>query len=150
MNHDIQLRIAPVAVRAGEAALLTYTIADGAGKPVTDMEPYLAAMGHLFAVSADGETVIHTHTVRGVAPGSYDAAMLAVMQAGHDVVVTPEMVSPRGPTFTFKPTFPRPGQYKVWAQFSHQGRVVTAPFVVVVAPAVVAPAVVAPAAAPNR
>src|SRR5258708_21629135 len=58
MNHNVTLAVAPAVLRAGETALLTYTIADAAGKPVTDMEPYLGAMGHMFAVSQDGGTAI--------------------------------------------------------------------------------------------
>lgn len=70
--------------------------------PARGLEQYLGAWGHLIAASADLVDVIHTH---------------------------PFIVSGGG-KMQFNVTFPRPGGYKVWAQFQRQGKVNTAEFTV--------------------
>ncbi len=71
--------------------------------PITDLEPYLGASGHLLIVNQDVTTAIHAH---------------------------PEGATSSGPVVTFAPVFPAPGRYKVWAQFQRKGAVVTAAFVI--------------------
>lgn len=73
--------------------------------PVTDLEPFLGAMGHLIIVSADGKHFVHSHPVehRNRRPE-------------------------RGPAISFQCRFPTDGIYKAWAQFQHAGRVLTVPF----------------------
>ena len=109
-------------LRALAPTVLSYTLSR-AGKPLTNMTPYLAAMGHMMAVSADGENAVHTHAVH----------------AGSDprtgLEVTPQMATPTGPTQSFKLEVPTSGLYKVWAQFGVDGRIITVPFVFDVAPA---------------
>ena len=73
------------------------------GLPVTDLEPYLGAPGHLLVVNQDATAAMHAH---------------------------PDGVSAKGPTVTFGPVFPAPGRYKMWAQFQRRGEVVTAAFVI--------------------
>lgn len=101
--------------QAGKQALLSYTLSKN-GKPVTNMTPYLAAMGHIMAISQDGKSAVHTHTV----------------SSGNDpvtgLVVTPEMSTDKGPTQSFKLELPTGGLYRVWAQFGVNGRIVTVPF----------------------
>jgi len=128
----VQLTVRPGAMRAGKQTLLTYTLSDLSGHPRTDMQPILGVMGHLIALRDDAQTFVHTHTLHGVQPGSYGAAMLAMMQAGQPEVVpvTPGMVTENGPCFTFKLTPPKPGRYRLWAQFQRQNRWLTVPFTV--------------------
>jgi hypothetical protein len=82
------------------------------GKPVTDLEPYLGALGHLIVVSEDRSRFVHSHPL-GAAP-----------TAG----------APAGPDVTFSALFPAPGRYKAWVQLQRGGRVLTAPFVFDVVP----------------
>ena len=98
------------------------------------MQPIFGVMGHLIAIREDAQAVIHTHALHGVVPGSYGAAMLAMLQAGQQeaVPVTPEMVTENGPCFTFKLTLPQPGRYRLWAQFQRRNRWLTVPFTVLV------------------
>jgi len=128
----IRLKVRSGAMRAGRQSLLTYTLTDPSGHPRTDMQPILGVMGHLIALRDDTQTLVHTHALHGVQPGSYGAAMLAMMQAGQPEVVpiTPEMVTQSGPCFTFKLTPPKPGRYKLWAQFQRQNQWLTVPFTV--------------------
>ena len=128
----VRLAVRPGSVRAGHQAVLTYTLTDGAGRPRTDMQPILGVMGHLIAVREDWRTLVHTHALHGVGAGSYSASLLALRQAGQNepIPVTPAMVTPTGPCFTFKLTLPLPGRYRVWAQFQRKNRWLTVPFTV--------------------
>jgi hypothetical protein len=74
------------------------------GKPVTDLEPYLGAMGHLVIVSEDRATFIHSH------PLEHSATADSIVQFGM--------------------MFAKTGRYKAWGQFQRHGRVLTVPFVV--------------------
>jgi YHS domain-containing protein len=129
-EYRIELAVQPEPLRMERATLLTYTIRDRQGRPVRDMQPFIGAMGHLFAVSADGREVVHTHALQGTseAGGPLPGAM-----GGDHLHVTPRMVTERGPSFTFKFTPPTGGLYKLWAQFMRQNRVVTVPFTLPVA-----------------
>lgn len=130
----VRLAIRPGQMTAGRQGLLTYTLTDKAGRPRTDMQLILGVMGHLIALRTDRQTIIHTHALHGVQSGSYGAAMLAMMQAGQQetVPVTPEMVTLTGPALTFKLTLPKPGLYKLWAQFQRKNQWLTVPFTVLV------------------
>jgi plastocyanin len=100
---------------AGRQSLLTYTLSRN-GQPVTDMTPYLGAMGHLMAISQSGRQAVHTHAVStGTDPRT-------------GLSVTPEMSTAAGPTQTFKLQLPTGGLYRVWAQFGIGGKILTVPF----------------------
>lgn len=93
--------------RAGKPATLRFTVRDAAtGAPVTDLEPYLGATGHLLVVNTDVTDAIHAHP-EGATIGS-------------------------GPDVVFAPVLPAAGMYKMWVQFQRRGAVVTVPFVVAV------------------
>lgn len=128
----IALLCRPLPWKAGRQTLLTYTFADMLGHPRTDMQPILGVMGHLIALREDGKTIVHTHALHGVQSGSYGAAMLAMMQAGQPetVPVTPDRVTQTGPALSFKLTLPKPGRYKLWAQFQRVNQWLTVPFTV--------------------
>ena len=128
----VRITLRPGSLRARHQTLLTYVLTNSAGRPRTDMQPILGVMGHLIALRNDTQTIVHTHALHGVQSGSYGAAMLAMMQAGQPeaVPVTPEMVTETGPAFTFKLTLPKPGLYKLWAQFQRRNRWLTVPFTV--------------------
>jgi len=127
-DMQVALQRQPGALKAGDTALFTYRFRDTTtNKPVTDMQPFIGAMGHLMILRKDKSKLIHTHVVGGVQSGSYQAAMLTMLQAGHDLVVTPDMATPTGPAFTFKFTLPAAGEYMTWAQFMRHNKVVTVP-----------------------
>jgi len=92
---------------AGREQLITFDLSDAAtGAPVTDLEPFLGASGHLLIASADLEAVAHSHPVAGLSSGQ------------------------SGPTVVFQHLFPREGMYRMWAQFQRRGKVLTASFTV--------------------
>jgi len=92
----------------GKSTMLTFKLTDSADKPITDLEPYLGAFGHLMIIHQDGQTVVHSHPAE-------DEAGLAASKRGN---------------VAFNARFPKPGIYKAWGQFQRGGQVVTIPFVV--------------------
>lgn len=95
--------------RPGGEARITFDLLDLAGRPVTDLETYLGALGHLVVLSEDGGEYVHAHPLE-----SRDATDGRVAFAAH---------------------FAGQGLYKGWAQFQRSGRVLTVPFVLRVEPA---------------
>ena len=91
----------------GRSSELTLTVSrDGA--PVTDLQPYLAAYGHLVALRAGDLAYLHVHPAG--APG--------------------DGVTPAGPGITFYATAPTAGDYRLYLDFQHNGVVRTAEFTV--------------------
>ncbi|WP_462412756.1 hypothetical protein [Neobacillus sp. Marseille-QA0830] len=83
---------------------MTFTIRNAkTKKPLKNLQPYLGAMGHTVAISADAEKYLHIH---------------------------PMTTEGNGPKVTFMTIFPEKGLYKIWGQFKHDGKVFTVPFVV--------------------
>jgi hypothetical protein len=100
----LRIRMTPPSPQPRRETLISFDVSDAkTGQPITDLEPYLGASGHLLVVSEDLRTAIHGH---------------------------PEGKLSAGPVVTFGPTFPLPGRYKMWVQFQRKGQVVTAPFVI--------------------
>lgn len=95
-------------IPVGKSTGLLFKLTDTAtGQPLTDLEPYLGAYGHLMIIHQDGQTVVHSHPAE-------DEAGLAASRKG---------------SVLFSARFPKPGVYKAWGQFQRGGRVITIPFV---------------------
>jgi hypothetical protein len=89
---------------AGMTLHMTFTINDAkTNQPINDLQPYLGAMGHTVAMTADAEKYLHIH---------------------------PMTTAGNGPRVIFMTIFPEKGIYKIWGQFQHDGKVFTVPFVV--------------------
>ena len=109
-GYTVSLAAPPV--RSLVTAQLAFRV-ERDGQPVTDLQPYLGTLGHLIVISADRKHFVHSHPLPPpAAAGEAPAA---------------------GPTVTFSALFPSPGRYKAWGQFQHDGRVITADFVLDVA-----------------
>lgn len=87
------------------------------GLPVTDLQPYLDAYGHLVALRGGDLAYLHVHPEGE--PGD-----------GH---------TPAGPRVTFAIEVPTPGRYRLYLDFQHGDRVHTAEFVVDARPGASAP-----------
>ncbi|MFB7517696.1 hypothetical protein [Streptomyces sp. NPDC056144] len=85
----------------GKAGELRLTVSK-AGKPVTDLEPYLGAYGHLVALRDGDLAYLHVHPNEG-GPG---------------------------PDVSFTATAPSAGTYRLFLDFQHEGKVRTAAFTV--------------------
>ncbi len=98
-GYQVELTGSP---QAGGPSEVTLTVRRG-GQPVTDLEPYLGALGHLVAIRAADLAYLHVHPIEGrVGPGQVAFAVEA----------------------------PSPGTYRLFFDFSHDGTVRTAPFTV--------------------
>lgn len=112
----------------GRPSELTLTVSKD-GVPVTDLQPYLAAYGHLVALRAGDLAYLHVHPAGEPGDG----------------------VTPAGPGITFDATAPSAGNYRLFLDFRHAGVVRTAEFTVLAGPAQVsAPAVTGTGAAPGQ
>ncbi|MFC5471064.1 hypothetical protein ACFPPD_20450 [Cohnella suwonensis] len=90
--------------KAGKETKLTYHLTDEkTGKPVTDLEPVLGAIGHVVILDEGAERYLHVH---------------------------PVVEDAKGPDAEFMTTFPVAGLYKIWGQFKRDGKEFTVPFVV--------------------
>ena len=104
----------------GQASPVTLTVSKD-GAPVSDLEPYLAAYGHLVALREGDLAYLHVHPDGEPGDGS----------------------TPAGPQIEFVAEVPSAGSYRLFLDFQHGGVVRTAEFTVPTGPAV------ADAAAPN-
>ncbi|MGY1619852.1 heavy metal translocating P-type ATPase [Geodermatophilus sp. SYSU D00691] len=105
------------AASVGGGSDLHFTLTDAAtGRPVDDLQPYLAAAGHVVVMRADGQTFAHEHAE-------------VTDAAGRPVFALPGTTF--GPELEVHAEFPTAGVYQLWAQFRlADGDVVTAPFTV--------------------
>jgi hypothetical protein len=85
----------------GRTSTLTLDVSR-AGAPVTDLEPYLGAYGHLVALRTGDLAYLHVHPESG----------------------------PAGPRVTFRAEVPTAGTYRLYLDFQHSGTVRTAEFTV--------------------
>ncbi|MGN9837580.1 hypothetical protein ACTMTI_05610 [Nonomuraea sp. H19] len=84
----------------GQSSKLTLTVSKG-GVPVKDLQPYLGAYGHLVALRAGDLAYLHVH---------------------------PEDSKKAGPEITFYAEVPSGGDYRLFLDFQHEGKVRTASF----------------------
>jgi Cu+-exporting ATPase len=102
---------------AGETSELAFSFTDAAtGRPVDDLQPYLAAAGHVVIMRSDGETFAHEHADVEDADGDPVFAL-----PGTEF----------GPELDVHAEFATAGVYQVWGQFRlADGSVLTVPFTV--------------------
>jgi hypothetical protein len=90
----------------GTTSKLTLTVSRG-GRPVTDLQPYLAAYGHLIALRQGDLAYLHVHPEDGATPG---------------------------PSITFYAEVPTAGTYRLYLDFKHSDAVRTAELTAVASP----------------
>ena len=93
---------------AGKTSRLTLTVTRD-GEPVTDLEPYLEAYGHLVALRDGDLAYLHVHPEGVPGDGRTDP----------------------GPEITFSAEVPSAGTYRLFLDFKHAGEVRTAAFTAV-------------------
>lgn len=85
----------------GGESMLTFTITRE-GRPVSDLRPYLGALGHLVIVDPSASSLLHSHPMDGGAPGKV----------------------------SFHTKLQPKGVYKLWAEFRPEGLPLRAEFVI--------------------
>lgn len=111
--------------QAGQESMLTLSVTRD-GKPVTDLQPYLGAYGHLVALRASDLAYLHVHPAGGPGDGTTVA----------------------GPDVGFHTTIPSNGRYRLFLDFKHNNVVRTAEFTLPVSPGLESAKPAAPPAAP--
>jgi hypothetical protein len=107
LREGMRIRLRVEAAGSRPEAVLRFHVSDAqSGAPITDLQPYLGAAGHVLIVSPDLTNAVHAHP---------DA-------------------SGAGPDFDVHAVFPQAGTFKLWVQVQRRGKVVTAPFTVQIGP----------------
>ena len=95
----------------------TYTLSiSRSGQPVTDLEPYLGALGHSVILKEGTLDFIHTHAGEAASGSMNHGAMTTNNNSGPDI--------------SFSTTFPEGGKYKLFTQFQHQGKIITTDYTI--------------------
>ena len=102
----LTITLAPPNAHVG-ATFLSISVARD-GVPVTNLQPYLGALGHLVVIDQSVTTYIHSHPLT-------------------------EGATSGGPTVAFHTEFPAAGNYRAWFQVQYDGQVLTADFPISVA-----------------
>lgn len=100
-----QVTLSGELVGGGSSQLVASVSRDGA--PVTDLEPYLGAFGHLVALRDHDLAYLHVHPNSAAVPGPADRT---------------------GPQVAFTAEVPSAGTYRLFLDFQHGGTVRTAEF----------------------
>lgn len=129
---DYKVSISPSgSITAGSMSGFVVTV-ERSGKPVTDLQPYLAAASHVVVLDESVGGFSHVHAVAGATPPS-DSMSGTGGTGGMAGAADDDMSAPPasfGPNFSFSHRFDKPGLYKVWSQFQHNGQVQTVSWVV--------------------
>jgi hypothetical protein len=95
-ERDLQIDLTVEELRLGTPALLTFRISNASrNTPVTDLQPYLGASGHLFVTSDNFQDAAHVHPLE----------------------------DSTGPDVRFLVRFGREGRYRAWLQLQRNGEV---------------------------
>ena len=115
-GYAIEVELGGEAV-AGEPSDLHFKFSDATtGEPVDDLQPYLAAAGHVVVMKAGAQTFAHEHAEVEDAQG-------------RTVFALPGETF--GPELDVHAEFDTPGLYQLWGQFRlDDGDVMTVPFTV--------------------
>jgi hypothetical protein len=65
-RYQIALNCEPEQLLAGGDVKMTFEIKDANGKPITNLEPSMAAGGHCVIIDADGREFLHVHPAEEV------------------------------------------------------------------------------------
>jgi hypothetical protein len=107
-SYQVTLNCQPERLVAGMDTKMTFEIRDANGKPIRNLEPLMAAGGHCVIIDAGAREFLHVHPAEEI---------------------TDDVASWRGgPSVSFLANFPKPGLYRTWGQFQHEGRLLTADF----------------------
>jgi hypothetical protein len=98
----------PKTLVAGSYGHLTFHLKRaGDDQPVTDLQTYLGAFGHMLIMSEDMVNYVHSHPTDMLPPGQD----VETLKGGPDVM--------------FEGLMPKPGRYRAWTQFRYHGKVHT-------------------------
>ena len=109
LDHlSVSVSYDPPVIRAGSYGHLVFHLTDSeTGEPVTDLQQYLAAFGHMLIMDEEMIDYVHAHPIELASPGlSRDQ-----LQGGPEVI--------------FEGLMPKPGRYRAWTQFLYKDKLHT-------------------------
>jgi hypothetical protein len=106
---------------AGKERMLTFTVRDASGSPIT-LEPYMGMLGHVAVARADGNVFAHLHPA-----GTISMAALQKFTRSLDAHAEHQPASSGNEVSTLY-AFPKAGQYRLWVQIKIEGQVLTSAF----------------------
>jgi hypothetical protein len=106
-SYQVSLNCQPERLVVSRNVKMTFEITDANGKPIRNLQPLMAAGGHCVIIDAGAREFLHVHPAEEVDnPASWRG----------------------GPSVSFLANFPKPGLYRAWGQFQHEGRLITVDF----------------------
>jgi len=105
-RYHVTLKL-PKEIKANNDIDIAFSIANMEDNPITDLEPLMGAGGHSVIISSSAQEFLHVHPAQEV-PSNWRG----------------------GPDVYFKAKFPISGLYKVWGQFQHKNKTITADFII--------------------
>lgn len=136
-GYEVRMRCNGEKFFASKHSFFRYGI-EKDGKPVTDLQPLMGELGHLVIISADLKDYVHAHPLE-LEDEAAEKGQPKKDDHGHDHAhhaMSPEveaearkaMLANGQPSdVVFHAVLPRPGMYRLFAQFQHQGKVMTIP-----------------------
>ncbi len=122
-GYDVILKTFPTVLKANAPATLNYRIEKN-GRPMTEMNPYLAVPMHISIIRDDLMSFLHIH---GLLPVSFVGKLLGEsVHASH--LFLPNNFGPDVEASDF--SFPSPGVYHIFGEFSAAGKIVVTHFTV--------------------
>jgi hypothetical protein len=103
-------------VKNGAQNLVFHLVDSATGQPVTNIEPYLGAFGHLVLIKQDTYQYVHVHPLDAITSGL----------GGPDVRFAPLAFA------NFQPL--EPGTYRAFVQFQRDAKIITVDFTIKLAP----------------
>ena len=100
-QYQITLKVQDKIVAQNDVDI-SFNISDSSGRPITNLEPLMAAGGHSVIISSDLKEFLHVHPTEEVNTNWHG-----------------------DPDISFKTNFPKPDLYRAWGKFQHQGMVIT-------------------------
>ncbi len=115
---------------AGQEVKVTFDLRDTAtGRPVSNLQPYLGAGGHLVILhqlpQLTAQSYIHAHALPLWGTNG-SSSTTADEHSTHAQLASATSSAPGRVDFLV--TFPKAGRYKLWGQFSRGGQIMTADF----------------------
>ncbi len=102
-GYDVQMSVDPQSPTAGSMTMISFDIRQN-GKPITNLQNYLGALGHSVVLKENTLDFIHAHPLT-------------------------ESVNNQTGKVDFHVSFPEGGTYKLFTQFQHNDKVLTTDFV---------------------
>jgi hypothetical protein len=132
---SMQLRIEPQRPQAGQEVTIRVAVRDSTAQEAV-LEPYLGMAAHGVVARADGQVYVHLHPMGTFTTAAVDALLARdrgdttatgrIRSSDHPAHAMPTTLP--GGTVEFPYAFPTAGDYRLFVQVKHGGRILTAAF----------------------